>query len=45
MPKAGWWGFAAVGAGGEMEYEGKDLSLDAVIWVQTVDMKRKTRGP
>ncbi len=38
-PKAGWWGFAAVGAGGEMKYEGKDLSLDAVIWVQTVDMK------
>lgn len=39
MPRAGWWGFAAVGAGGEMKYEGKDLSLDAVIWVQTVDMK------
>lgn len=39
MPKAGWWGFAAIGAGGEQKYEGKELSMDAVIWVQTVDMK------
>lgn len=40
IPKAGWWGFAAVGAGGEdRKYEGKPLSLDAVIWVQAVDMK------
>jgi cobalt/nickel transport protein len=39
IPKAGWWGFAAVGAGGAMKHEGKELSLDAVIWVQAVDMK------
>ena len=39
IPKAGWWGFAALGAGGDCTYKGKELSLDAVIWVQAVDMK------
>jgi cobalt/nickel transport protein len=39
IPKAGWWGFAALGAGGERTYKGKELSLDAVIWVQARDMK------
>lgn len=38
-PKEGWWGFAALGVGPETEYEGKELSQDAVIWVQTKDMK------
>lgn len=33
------WGFCALGAGGELEREGKELSLDAVIWIQAVDMK------
>ena len=39
IPKAGWWGFAALGAGGEQTYKGKELSLDAVIWVQARDMR------
>ncbi|MEA3305331.1 MAG: DUF4198 domain-containing protein [Candidatus Omnitrophota bacterium] len=39
IPRAGWWGFAALGAGGDVTYKGKELSLDAVIWVQAVDMK------
>ncbi len=40
IPKAGWWGFAALGAGGEQEYNGKPLSLDAVIWAYAYDMKK-----
>lgn len=39
IPKAGWWGFAALGVGPDTEYKGKDLSQDAVIWVKAVDMK------
>lgn len=39
IPKAGWWGFCALGSGGEATHEGKELSKDAVIWVQAVDMK------
>ncbi|MCI6989513.1 MAG: DUF4198 domain-containing protein [Campylobacter sp.] len=39
IPKAGWWGFAALGVGPEDKYDGKELSQDAVIWVQAVDMK------
>jgi len=38
IPKAGWWGFAALGAGPATEYKGKELSQDAVIWVKAVDM-------
>jgi len=39
IPKAGWWGFAAIGAGGDVKHNGKELELGAVIWVQAVDMK------
>ena len=39
IPKAGWWGFCALGAGPATEFEGKELSQDAVIWVQARDMK------
>jgi cobalt/nickel transport protein len=39
IPRAGWWGFAALGAGPETSYKGKDLSQDAVIWVQAKEMK------
>ncbi|SDZ78194.1 cobalt/nickel transport protein [Desulfuromusa kysingii] len=39
IPKAGWWGFCALGAGSDKEYKGKELSQDAVIWVQAKDMK------
>jgi cobalt/nickel transport protein len=34
LPKAGWWGFAALGVGPEFTFNGKPLSQDAVIWVQ-----------
>lgn len=34
IPKAGQWGFAALGVGTDTEYKGKELSQDAVIWVQ-----------
>ncbi|MUM78681.1 DUF4198 domain-containing protein [Pseudodesulfovibrio sp. F-1] len=39
IPKAGWWGFAALGIGPDTEHNGKELSQDAVIWVKAVDMK------
>ncbi|MBG0774904.1 MAG: DUF4198 domain-containing protein [Desulfovibrionaceae bacterium] len=39
IPKAGWWGFAALGVGPLKTYKGKDNSQDAVIWVQAVDMQ------
>jgi cobalt/nickel transport protein len=39
IPRAGWWGFCALGAGPAKEHQGKELSQDAVIWVQAVDMK------
>ncbi len=34
LPKAGWWGICALGVGPEKEFDGKELSQDAVIWVQ-----------
>ncbi len=39
LPKAGWWGFCALGTGPDTEFKGKELSQDAVIWVQARDMK------
>ena len=39
IPKAGWWGFAALGIGPKDKHEDKPNSQDAVIWVQAVDMK------
>jgi cobalt/nickel transport protein len=37
IPKAGWWGFAALMEGKRIE--GKDSEVGAVIWVQARDMK------
>jgi len=34
IPRAGFWGFAALGSGPETEHEGKELSQDAVLWVR-----------
>ncbi|AKR56887.1 Additional periplasmic component NikK of nickel ECF transporter [Devosia sp. H5989] len=34
LPKAGWWGIAALDVGPVKEHEGKALSQDAVIWVE-----------
>jgi len=39
VPFAGWWGFAALGAGPDTEYKGKELSQDAVIWIQAKPVK------
>ena len=38
IPRSGWWGFCALGAGPATEHNGKELSQDAVIWVQARDM-------
>lgn len=39
IPKAGFWGFCALGSGPDKEYKGKELSQDAVIWVEAKPMK------
>lgn len=39
VPKAGQWGFAALGVGPDKELNGKELSQDAVIWVQAHPVK------
>ncbi len=39
LPKAGWWGFCALGVGPVKEHQGKELSQDAVIWVKALDME------
>ncbi|MDD7911011.1 DUF4198 domain-containing protein [Pseudovibrio exalbescens] len=38
VPKAGFWGFAALGTGPDKVHEGKELSQDAVIWVRAYAM-------
>ena len=39
IPRAGWWGFNAVGASGKgLSHNGKKLRQDAVMWVQAFDM-------
>ncbi len=40
IPKAGHWGFAALGSGPAKEYKGKELSQDAVLWVKAFDLKK-----
>ncbi len=39
LPRAGWWGICALNVGPVNEYEGKELSQDAVLWIQVRDMK------
>ena len=39
IPKAGFWGFAALGAGPDKTFQGKELSQDAVIWIRAYDFK------
>lgn len=39
VPKAGYWGFAALGSGPATEHDGKELSQDAVIWIRAWDME------
>ncbi len=39
IPRAGWWGFAALGVAPDYSHKEKECSLDAVIWLQAKDMK------
>jgi len=39
LPKKGFWGFKASNIGVDKEYKGKKLSQDAVLWIQTKEMK------
>ncbi|MEA4876315.1 MAG: DUF4198 domain-containing protein [Aminobacterium sp.] len=39
IPRSGWWGFAALGVGPKTTHQDKELSQDAIIWVQARDMK------
>lgn len=34
LPKAGWWGIAALGVGSDTEHNGKEMSQDAVLWLE-----------
>lgn len=38
LPEQGWWGIAALGVGPETEHQGKELSQDAVLWVQAKEI-------
>jgi cobalt/nickel transport protein len=38
IPKAGRWGFACLGSGPLTEYKGKELSQDAVLWIDAVTL-------
>ncbi len=40
IPKAGWWGFAALGVGPKDTFKGKPLYQDAVIWVHAADITK-----
>lgn len=40
LPKAGWWGICALDLDDNLKHEGKELSLDAVLWVKATDMTR-----
>ncbi len=40
VPHAGYWGFAALSVGESTRYMGKDLSQDAVLWIQAHQLKR-----
>jgi len=41
IPKAGFWGFAALGTGPDKSYDGKELSQDAVLWLRAYDVKKR----
>ncbi|SHF49653.1 DUF4198 domain-containing protein [Vibrio gazogenes] len=38
IPAAGKWGFACLGSGPDTEFKGKELSQDAVIWIEAKDL-------
>ncbi|PLW76616.1 DUF4198 domain-containing protein [Cohaesibacter celericrescens] len=39
LPRAGSWGFACLGAGPDTEFDGKELSQDAVLWIDVKEFK------
>ncbi len=39
-PVPGYWGFAALDLDDDKQYEGKELSQDAVLWIQAHELKR-----
>lgn len=39
IPRAGTWGFAALGIGPDTTYKGKKLSQDAVLWIHADELK------
>ena len=39
IPKAGVWGLACLGSGPVKEFQGKELSQDAVLWINATSMK------
>lgn len=39
IPRAGFWGFAALGTGPVTEHNGKPLSQDAVLWIRAFDVR------
>lgn len=38
LPRAGWWGIGALGVGPQTEFDGKELSQDAVLWIEVTDI-------
>jgi len=40
LPKAGWWGICALNLDDGEKHLGKELSLDAVLWIKATDMTK-----
>jgi cobalt/nickel transport protein len=40
LPKAGWWGLCALDLDDGLTHEGKELSVDAVLWIKATDMTK-----
>jgi cobalt/nickel transport protein len=40
LPKAGWWGICALNLDDNLQHEGKELSVDAVLWIKATDMTK-----
>jgi cobalt/nickel transport protein len=40
LPKAGWWGICALDLDDDLQYQGKELSVDAVLWIKATEMTR-----
>lgn len=40
LPRAGWWGICALDLDDGLQYNGKELSLDAVLWIHATEMMK-----